>query len=827
MANNSHSRVQRRKQKRKKKKGKLHLRKVFMTLFLLFFIAGIGIIGLFFTYIKDAPKLVASELSDPISAKIYDMDEQLIADLGTQKRTKIEYDDLPQVLIDAVIATEDARFFDHAGFDFQRILAAAWANVTDGFGAEGASTITQQVVKNAFLTFDKKLERKVQEVWLAMQLEMQYSKKEILTMYLNKIYYGNQIYGVAKAAEVYFGKKDLSELTLPEAALLAGIPQLPNVYDPFDHPDKADKRKNIVLDLMVHHGKISEEEAEQAKKVKAEELVVDNYVSNTPYEDFLEVALDEVQEKLGDDIDIYSDGIKIYTTLDQHAQSYVEKMLSKNSPIEFPDHEFQAGIAVIDTKTGAIRAIGGGRNGKDGIGADWNYATDGDGRQPGSTMKPLLDYAPAIEKLNWSTYHQIKDEKYTYSTGDPIRNWNDRYKGWMSMREALRDSINVPALKALQEVGLDYAENFIKQLGIDIPEKGIVEADAIGGGRIHVTPLEMAGAYASFGNQGIYNEPYAVRKVVLQNGKTIDFTPDPVVAMSDYTAYMITDMLKTVVTRGTGTQAYISGLPVAGKTGTTNRGDKTPDSWFNGYTTNYTISIWTGYPDERNIPNSQIAEYLFKYIMSELSKGKETKDFIRPDVVKEIAVEKGSRPAKLPGDYTPQDQIVYELFIKGTEPTEISQKYKQLHPVSDLQAEYQEAENAIQLNWKYHLDSEEQEDQNTEVIFEIQAAVNDQPMELITTTSETSILITDVNKGDIYTFEVTAVNGENPDNTSEPSIVQITVPEERSIDDIIDEILNGDGRNNENNGSLEQNNDPAGQDENVSEENSQTENIGN
>ncbi|MBO8154990.1 MAG: PBP1A family penicillin-binding protein [Bacillaceae bacterium] len=827
MANNSHSRVQRRKQKRKKKKGKLHLRKVFMTLFLLFFIAGIGIIGLFFTYIKDAPKLVASELSDPISAKIYDMDEQLIADLGTQKRTKIEYDDLPQVLIDAVIATEDARFFDHAGFDFQRILAAAWANVTDGFGAEGASTITQQVVKNAFLTFDKKLERKVQEVWLAMQLEMQYSKKEILTMYLNKIYYGNQIYGVAKAAEVYFGKKDLSELTLPEAALLAGIPQLPNVYDPFDHPDKADKRKNIVLDLMVHHGKISEEEAEQAKKVKAEELVVDNYVSNTPYEDFLEVALDEVQEKLGDDIDIYSDGIKIYTTLDQHAQSYVEKMLSKNSPIEFPDHEFQAGIAVIDTKTGAIRAIGGGRNGKDGIGADWNYATDGDGRQPGSTMKPLLDYAPAIEKLNWSTYHQIKDEKYTYSTGDPIRNWNDSYKGWMSMREALRDSINVPALKALQEVGLDYAENFIKQLGIDIPEKGIVEADAIGGGRIHVTPLEMAGAYASFGNQGIYNEPYAVRKVVLQNGKTIDFTPDPVVAMSDYTAYMITDMLKTVVTRGTGTQAYISGLPVAGKTGTTNRGDKTPDSWFNGYTTNYTISIWTGYPDERNIPNSQIAEYLFKYIMSELSKGKETKDFIRPDVVKEIAVEKGSRPAKLPGDYTPQDQIVYELFIKGTEPTEISQKYKQLHPVSDLQAEYQEAENAIQLNWKYHLDSEEQEDQNTEVIFEIQAAVNDQPMELITTTSETSILITDVNKGDIYTFEVTAVNGENPDNTSEPSIVQITVPEERSIDDIIDEILNGDGRNNENNGSLEQNNDPAGQDENVSEENSQTENIGN
>lgn len=828
MAYNGHSRVQRRSQRKAKKKQKWNKKKIFLTLLALLTISGLGVLGLFITYIADAPKLDASKLSDPISAKIYDMEGNLIADLGTQKRTKIEYDDLPDVLIDAVIATEDARFFDHSGFDIRRIGAAVWANVTDGYGSQGASTITQQVVKNYFLSREKKLERKVQEVWLAMQLEMNYSKEDILTMYLNKIYYGNSIYGVAKASEVYFGKKDLNELTLPEAALLAGIPQLPNVYDPFDNPEKAEERKDLVLDLMVHHGKISEAEAKEAKEVTVEELVVDDYVTSIPYEDFLEVALDEIKEKLGDEVDIYTDGIEIYTTLDTRAQEYVEFMLSEESPVSFPDDEFQTGIAVVDTQTGAIRAIGGGRNGKDGIGADWNFAADGDGRQPGSTMKPLIDYAPAIEKLKWSTYHQIKDEEYKYTNGDPIHNWNDRHQGWMSMREALKDSINVPALKALQEVGLEYAENFINQLGIDIPEKGIVEADAIGGGRIHVTPIEMAGAYSSFGNEGIYNEPYAVSKVVFQNGKTIDFKPDPVVAMSDATAYMITDMLKTVVTQGTGTEAYINGLPVAGKTGTTNRGDDvTPDSWFSGYTTNYTISIWTGYRDERNIPNTQIAEILFKYIMTEISKDKETKDFAKPDSVVEVGIEKGTRPPKLPGEFTPQELIVYELFVKGTEPDEVSEKYRKLDPVKELNAEYNEKENAIELSWKYNDDSDEEKQ---DYIFEIQAAMNEQPMKVIATTEKQSIFITNVEPGQTYTFEVTVISSDNPDSRSEPSQVQIDVPDNESIEEIIDDIINGDdsqsgdqdhNEGNENpaeDGNEEDNNGDSGQDGNQEED---------
>ena len=499
MANNSQSRMQRRQTKKSKKtkKSKLNWKKILLIFGIIMSIFFIGIIGVYAYYVSGAPDIDPDQLSDPLSSKIYDRNGELIVDLGVQQRTKISYDDIPKVLEDAVIATEDARFYDHIGVDVFRMVSAVWANITDGFGSQGASTITQQVVKNAFLSTDKTMKRKVQEQWLAIKLEREYSKQEILTMYLNKIHYGDSTYGVAKAAEVYFGKTDLHDLTLPEAALLAGIPQRPNAFNPHEHPEAAEKRRNIVLDLMVQHGKISKEEAEEAKKVAVADMVTDDYERNIQYSDFLEKVVQEVKAKLGDDVDIYQDGLEIYTTLDVKAQERVELLLSdrEENPIRdyYTDDEVQAAITVVDTKTGEILAIGGGRNSKQGIGADFNYAFQ-DGFQPGSTMKPLVGYGPYIEYEKASTYTQIVDEKYTYSWGKEINNWDKSYRGQQTLRYHLKESRNIPALKVYQEVGSERAEKFLRGLGIPIPEDGVTEPDAIGG-HIEPTTVEMAGAY--------------------------------------------------------------------------------------------------------------------------------------------------------------------------------------------------------------------------------------------------------------------------------------------------------------------------------------------
>src|SRR5690625_4293798 len=338
MAHNSQSRMARRKQKKPKKKS---IVKRILMIFGIFILAiGVGVGALFTYYIATAPEIDAEKLSDPFSSKVYDKDGELFADLGDVKRTKIEFDDLPDVLIDAVTATEDARFFDHFGIDLRRMAGAIIANIKRGFGAEGASTITQQVVENAFLTPEKSLKIKVQEQWLALKLEREYSKEQIMEMYLNKIFFGNGAYGVAKAAEVYFGKKDLHDLTLVEAAILAGLPQRPSAYNPFENPDLMAERVDTVLDLMVRHDKISEEQAEEARQVDFTSLLTDDKPPTTHHDAVLRKVREEVEEKL-DGADIYTDGLKIYTTMDRNAQEYVEFLLtdSEDNPIKYPDEE--------------------------------------------------------------------------------------------------------------------------------------------------------------------------------------------------------------------------------------------------------------------------------------------------------------------------------------------------------------------------------------------------------------------------------------------------------------------------------------------------------
>ena len=368
------SREERRKQQEaakpkpnKKKKSKSRgsfFKKLLLVIVALGLIAIISGAATFAYMVKDTPKLDADTLKAAIPSEIYSMDGTFITEIGTQKLNYVEYENIPQLVRDAVIATEDSRFYKHHGIDPIRLTGAVIANVTDGFGAEGGSTITQQVAKMHFLTFEKTLSRKAQEAWLAIQLERTYSKEQIFELYVNKVFMSDRATGMSTASKHYFGK-ELKDLTLPEAALIAGMPQSPNNYNPFNHPDKADKRKNIVLSLMNQHGYLSEAEMKEAQEISIADLIVkeEDRVQQTdiPYDPFIGQVIKEIEDKYPE-INVYTDGLQIYTTLDKSAQEYVDQMMYTNELIKFPDDKFQAGITLLDTKTGEIRAVGGSRD---------------------------------------------------------------------------------------------------------------------------------------------------------------------------------------------------------------------------------------------------------------------------------------------------------------------------------------------------------------------------------------------------------------------------------------------------------------------------------
>ncbi|MGM0845925.1 MAG: PBP1A family penicillin-binding protein [Bacillota bacterium] len=785
-------------QKKAKGKGKGKKKSFFAKAIISLFIIGIiGMLsgaGLFAYYASKAPELDESLLKDPIASEIFDMNGDLITSLGTEMRDYVNYEQIPPLMEDAILATEDNRFYKHNGIDIIRLGGAVIANVTDGFGSEGASTLTQQVIKRSYLSPDKTLERKAQEAWLAVKLEQDYTKQEIFEMYFNKVYLSAGNNGFGTAATYYYGK-DLKDLELHEAALLAGMPQSPNNYNPFNYPEKAEKRRNIVLSLMHQHGKISQEDMEQAQAMPVTDSLVSEEAreerSIDKYQAFVDVVIDEVAE-LGD-YNLFTDGLKVYTTVDPKAQERVEAILAGEAiDFEYPtrfEELMQAGITLLDTETGEIRAIGGGRDYGE-VKRGFNYAVDAK-RQPGSTIKPLLDYGPAIEYEKWSTYHQIKDEPYQYTDTDiDINNWDTRFKGDISMREALWDSRNVPAVKALQEVGPERAGEFLSGLGITFED--VFEAYALGG-TPGVNSMQMAGAYAAFGNGGIFNKPHSVQKIVLRDGETeVNVNPEPKTVMKDYTAYMITDMLKDVLKPGaTGIYANVQGLPMAGKSGTTNYTDddrakysvasnEAPDSWFVGYTTNYTASVWTGYRERKNPLNPierRIAQHIVKDIMSYVSQDIDTPDFKKPKSVVESPVEKGSNPARLPSDYTPEDRITHELFVRGTEPSKVSEQYDKIPAPQGLKAEFDTDSKTITLTWDYN-------DDDRKPRFEVTGTFNDEDEKVLSTTSEKGLIVENIAADGTYTFTVTAVDGEQQ---SDPASVTVNVegqePEEEPEDD--------------------------------------------
>lgn len=619
-----------------------------LSFFCILFLAGVG---LFWYYAKDAPELTDKKLDATVSSKLYTQDGELFEDLGAEKREKISANELPKTLEDAIVSVEDRRFYKHIGVDPIRIIGSALSNFTSG-GLQGGSTLTQQLIKLSFFSTsaeDQTLKRKAQEAWMAVRLEQKKSKQEILTYYVNKVYMSNGLYGMETASEMYFGKK-LSELSLPQTALLAGMPQAPSAYDPYVYPDQAKKRRDTVLYTMLQNEKISQTEYDQAVNVPVtdglQELtqsddntkIVDNYVKE---------VINEVQEKT--DKNVYTDGLEIYTNLDLDAQKKLYDIVNTDQYVSYPDDEMQVASTLIDTNTGKVKAQIGGRHIAEDVTLGNNLAVN-TSRDFGSTMKPVTDYGPAFEYLKYSTGKTITDAPYNYEgTSTPVGNWDNQYMGTITLRQALYLSRNVPAVKLFNEVGSDKVASFLKNLGIEYST--IHQSNAISsnteeqdGTKYGASSLKMAAAYAAFANGGTYYKPQYVNKIVFQDGTEETYEPDGKTAMSPETAYMITDILKDTITEGTGTNAQISGLYQAGKTGTSNYTDDEyaklgissgvyPDILFAGYTPNYSISVWTGYNNKMTpvtSESSHVASDVYRELMQYVSANVTNTDWEMP-----------------------------------------------------------------------------------------------------------------------------------------------------------------------------------------------------
>ena len=685
-------------------------------------VAIIAIVAIFAYYGATAPTIQASDLEGATETKILDKDGELIYSLGGEKRDLITSEQVPQLLKDAITSIEDKRFYSHMGIDPIRIAGSFLRNAKAGQITQGGSTITQQLVKLAVFSTkkeDQTYKRKIQEIMLALQLERNYSKEQILTYYLNKVYMANNVYGFGTASHYYFNK-ELSELSLPQVALLAGMPQAPNSYDPYANADQAKERRDLVLYSMKENGKITKEQYDQAVATPVTEGLMahnNNVDSNDKalvYDSFVTMVLKEVQEKTG--LDPYNDGLTIETTIDSKAQQRLYDIVNTNDYIQYVNDKIQNAVVMLDTKTGAVRAVNGGRKQTSLLG--YNRATD-NSRSTGSTIKPVIDYGPAIEYLNYSTGQTIMDQRTTYSNGVELNNWDFSHKGAMTLRTALVYSRNTTALQTFKAVGETNIKSFLNNLDIQIKNDGqdyLVESNSIGA---DISPIKMAAAYATFGNYGTYSKPYTVTKVTTRDGQVTEFKPEQKQAMKDSTAYMITDVLKDSFKYGFATQAAIPGLPTAAKTGSSNYTveqkramgasdyeDIIPDSWFIGYSTDYTISAWTGYdnPYEKgggvDTTEQEYSRLIYYYLMKYMAESSSGDDWVQPDSVVKQQIEIGSDPLSLPGPRTPANMIATELFVKGHVPTQQSMNYgTKIEGPTGLKATYDKSKKTLTVTW--------------------------------------------------------------------------------------------------------------------------------
>lgn len=627
-----------------------------ISLFFLLLILG----GLVFGYYAaKAPTLSEKDLVATTSSKIYDNQNNLIADLGAEKRINVKTNEIPTDLVNAIVAIEDHRFFNHRGIDFIRIGGAFFSNLRGG--RQGGSTLTQQLIKLTYFSTssaDQTLSRKIQEAWLATQLEQKATKQEILTYYINKVYMSNGNYGMQTAARSYYAK-DLKDLSLPQVALLAGMPQAPNQYDPYTNPEAALQRRNLVLKEMLDMKSITNEQYESAVNTPVTDgLQSLTGSSNYPayMDNYLKEVIQQVEEETG--YNVLTTGMDVYTNVDTAAQKRLWDIYNSDEYVNYPDNELQVASTIIDVTNGKVIAQLGSRHQSSNVSFGTNQAVETN-RDWGSTMKPISDYAPAIEYEEYnSTGVTIPDTPYNFpGTNTQINNWDRQYYGNISMVYALQQSRNVTAVRALEKVGLKKAQKFLSSIGIDYPE--MVYANAISSNtsdssnKYGASSEKMAAAYATFANGGTYYKPQYVNRVVFSDGTTKNFDTSGTRVMKEATAYMMTDMLKSVITAGLGYNANISGLYHAGKTGTSNYADNelkkltkdysyssivTPDESFVGYTTQYSMAVWTGYTN-RLTPvlddGSKVATDVYKQMMLYLyeQNGSGSTDWTQPSGV--------------------------------------------------------------------------------------------------------------------------------------------------------------------------------------------------
>ena len=625
---------------------------------------GIGLLSLFLTafvlggsvflyYVAKSPALSESKLVATTSSKIYDNKNELIADLGSERRVNAQSSEIPTDLVNAIVSIEDHRFFNHRGLDTIRIIGAFLRNLKSN-SLQGGSTLTQQLIKLTYFstsTADQTISRKAQEAWLAIQLERKATKQEILTYYVNKVYMSNGNYGMQTAAQTYYGK-DLKELSLAQLALLAGMPQAPNQYDPYSHPEEALERRNLVLSEMKGQKYITAEQYESAINTPITDGL-QSLKSKNSYpahlDNYLKEVINQVEQETG--YNLLTTGMDVYTNVDQDAQKRLWDIYNTDQYVSYPDDDMQVASTVIDVSNGNVIAQLGSRHQASNVSFGTNQAVETN-RDWGSTMKPITDYAPALEyDIYDSTATTVRDVPYNYpGTNTPVYNWDRGYYGNITLQYALQQSRNVPAVETLNKVGLNRAKNFLNGLGIDYPDihySNAISSNTTESSKHYGASSEkMAAAYAAFANGGIYHKPMYINKVVFSDGSEKEFSDSGTRAMKETTAYMMTEMLKTVLTSGSGYNAYIPWIPQAGKTGTSNYTDdeienhiKTrqlvaPDELFTGYTRKYSMAVWTGYTNRLTpvVGNGlTVAARVYRSMMTYLTENNHPGDWSIPD----------------------------------------------------------------------------------------------------------------------------------------------------------------------------------------------------
>ena len=606
---------------------------------------------------------------------IYDGQSDVVTRLhGVQDRTWVSISELQPSTVYAFISAEDARFFEHEGVDVIRIAGAIVADIKAGSYVQGASTISQQLIKLSHLTSEKTISRKAEEAALAYEMERQYSKEDILEMYLNYVYFGGGYDGIEAAAEGYFGVH-ASDLTLDQSAMLAGILKSPSGYAPHINYAASINRRNNILRLMRDYGYITDDEKKQAS-ARRPTILHDKREEYSGY--YTDAVTKSAAALMGITVDeLIRGGYSIYSAMDSDIQHYCEEMF-KNGEL-FPAEDSEAAIVVLEPSTGMVVAMVGGRSYTGGI--SFNRATD-IRRQPGSVIKPVITYAPAFEYLNYTAADMILDEETTFADYTPS-NYGNKYYGWVTVREAVTKSLNVPAVKTLSAVGVYRAKDFAKRCGIEFDDKDDSLALALGGFTYGVSPLQIAGAYSCFASGGIYNTPTLIKKITDRNGLTVyEYRQDSRRVMSEANAYILTSMLKSVVTEGTGHRLNTLDIPIAGKTGTVGLANGNRDAWMAGYTPEYTAVVWQGYDSDRLglLPSSAtggtypalMLYELFNHIYPDGRSG----DFEKPESVKQYSIDaktlKKQHKVVLANAMTPQSSRVTEYFTEETAPEDVS-----------------------------------------------------------------------------------------------------------------------------------------------------------